>query len=261
MWQTNLKVLAVGALVLGFYTMVAHIVPQQASEVPEVLTLGAGATPDMLASAGEKIFTGAGGCTSCHGLGTRAPNLLTDEKGTGPIGARCGKQEPGKDCKAYLYEALTAPAAFVVKGYQPIMQDQRRTLSADQIWALVAFLESNGGEITVTGQDIVDAQAAAGAAKPAEAPASGKIDAVALIGEYGCAACHKLKDEGGDIGPAFDGMGGRLTKDYLLESIVDPKAKVAKGYEENKDMMPVAFGEQLTKEQLNALIDYLASLK
>ncbi|MSR06319.1 MAG: c-type cytochrome [Gemmatimonadetes bacterium] len=261
MWQTNLKVLTVGALVLGFFTMVAHIVPQQASEVPEVLTLGAGATPEMLAAAGEKIFSGAGGCTSCHGLGTRAPNLVTDERGAGPIGARCGKQEAGKDCKTYLWEALTAPAAFVVKGYQPIMLDQRRTLSVDQIWALVAYLESNGGEVTVTGQDIVDAQAAAGAPKPAAAPAGERIDAVAVLGEFGCSACHKLKGEGGEIGPAFDGMGGRLTKDYLREAIVDPKAKVAKGYEENKDMMPVAFGEQLTKEQLNALIDYLASLK
>ena len=262
MWKTNLKVLAVAAFVLAFYTGVAHVIPQLQSEVPETLTLGAGATPEALGAAGEKIFNGAGGCTSCHGLGTRAPNLLTDEKGGGPIGARCGKREPGKDCKAYLYEALTAPGAFVVKGYAPIMLDQRRTLSPDQIWALVAFLESNGGEVTVTGQDIVESQAAAGAAKPVAAPAgAGGPDPIAIIGENGCSACHKLKGEGGELGPPFDGMGGRLTPDYIRESIVDPNAKVAKGFEANKGMMPPTFGQSLTKQQLDALVAFLAGLK
>src|SRR3989449_3527601 len=64
---------------------------------------------------------------TCHGLGTRAPNLLTDEKGQGPIGARCGKREPGKSCKQYLYESLDQPGAYVVEGYQPIMPVMTRS--------------------------------------------------------------------------------------------------------------------------------------
>ena len=65
------------------------------------------ATPEALVAAGERVYNGAGGCTACHGLGTRAPNLLTDHAGQGAIGARCGTREPGKDCKAYLHESLT----------------------------------------------------------------------------------------------------------------------------------------------------------
>src|SRR5437764_6859699 len=136
MWVKNLKVLAVAAFVLAFYTMVAHIVPQQPSAAPESINMS-GASPEVLASAGEKVFNGAGGCTACHGLGTRAPNLLTDEKGSGLIGARCGTREPGKDCKAYLYESLTDPQKFLVPGYGPIMPDMRRQLSNEQIWAAV----------------------------------------------------------------------------------------------------------------------------
>src|SRR5580765_4029628 len=171
MWATNLRIIGVVLGTLALYTLIANKIPQVQSEVPRALTLGADVTPEQLAQAGEQVFTGIGGCTTCHGLGTRAPNLLTDEKGQGPIGARCGKREPGKDCKAYLHEALTQPGAFVVTGYEPIMPDMSRTLSPQQLWALVAFLESQGGTVDVTGSDIPAASASASAGSPA--PGSG----------------------------------------------------------------------------------------
>src|SRR5712664_1209423 len=102
MWRTNLRILALALCVVAFYTAIAHVIPQLQSEVPGALALTSDASPEVLAGAGEKIFNGSGGCTTCHGLGTRAPNLLTDEKGTGPIGARCGKRVPGQTCKQYL---------------------------------------------------------------------------------------------------------------------------------------------------------------
>ncbi|PYO84860.1 MAG: hypothetical protein DMD65_02170, partial [Gemmatimonadetes bacterium] len=106
MWVTNAKVVAIVLGTLALYTLIANKIPQVQSEVPQTLTLGANVTSEQLVAAGEKVFNGIGGCTTCHGLGTRAPNLLTDEQGTGPIGARCGKREAGKSCKQYLYESL-----------------------------------------------------------------------------------------------------------------------------------------------------------
>ncbi|MDX1488336.1 MAG: hypothetical protein R3268_09055, partial [Acidiferrobacterales bacterium] len=131
MWVTNLKVGAVAVAVILFYTMVAHIIPQLESEVPEQLALGADVTADELVAAGERLYNGAGGCTACHGLGTRAPNLLTDHAGEGVIGARCANREPGKDCKAYLHESLVDPGAFLVSGFGNIMPDMRRQLTDD----------------------------------------------------------------------------------------------------------------------------------
>src|SRR6267378_220148 len=154
MWAINLRIIGVVLGTLALYTLIANKIPQVQSEVPHALTLGANVTPEQLTNAGDQLYHGAGGCTACHGLGTRAPNLLSDEKGPGPIGARCGKREPGKDCKAYLPESLTSPRAYVVQGYEPIMPDMGRTLSPQQLWALVAFLESNGGTVDVTGADI-----------------------------------------------------------------------------------------------------------
>src|SRR5213596_4232763 len=129
MWANNLRILGVVLGTLALYTLIANKIPQVQSEVPRALSLGANVTPEQLAAAGDQLYHGAGGCTACHGLGTRAPNLLTDEKGAGPIGARCGKREPDKSCKQYLYESLDNPKAFVVPGYQPIMPVMTRQLS------------------------------------------------------------------------------------------------------------------------------------
>src|SRR3990172_2751415 len=134
--SANLKVVL---LVLGTvfsYTMLASAIPQLESEVPEEPSFSGAVTATELVAAGEDLYHGAGGCSACHGLGTRAPNLLADEGGQGTIGVRCGQRVSGQDCKAYLYASLTEPNAVVIEGYEPIMPDMRRLLSAPQIWAL-----------------------------------------------------------------------------------------------------------------------------
>ncbi|HEY3788097.1 MAG TPA: c-type cytochrome, partial [Urbifossiella sp.] len=48
-----------------------------------------------------------------------------------------------------------------------------------------------------------------------------------------CQRCHKLDGQGGDVGPALNGIASQMGKDrrYLLESIVLPSAHIAKGFE------------------------------
>src|SRR5918998_2263992 len=185
MWRTNLKVLFATLVVVGFYTGVAHIIPQLQSEVPEALALTGDVSAEQLVTAGERVYNGAGGCTACHGLGTRAPNLITDHGGQGPIGARCGSRTPGMDCKAYLYESMVDPNKFVVPGFEPIMPDMRRSMSNDQIWATVAYLQAQGGEATVTGQDIQRTggapAAGGGTATPAGPAMTATTDPTALF--------------------------------------------------------------------------------
>jgi len=268
MWAINLRIFGIVLGTLALYTLIANKIPQVQSEVPHALTLGANVTPEQLVTAGDELYHGAGGCTACHGLGTRAPNLLTDEKGQGPVGARCGKREPGKDCKAYLYESLTSPRAYVVAGYEPIMPDMGRTLSPQQLWALIAFLESNGGTVDVSATDIPPAATAAPGANSgaAGAPtaagiANGSTDPMTIIRGAGCTACHKISGEGGAIGPDLTRVGARLPANLIRESILTPNAKVAKGFEKFKGIMPKTFGNQLTGAQLEALVQFLAAHK
>ena len=264
MWATNLRIIGIVLGTLALYTLIANKIPQVQSEVPHALTLGANVTPEQLVTAGDQLYHGAGGCTACHGLGTRAPNLLTDEKGQGPIGARCGKREPGKDCKAYLYESLTSPRAYVVQGYEPIMPEMGRTLSPQQLWALVAFLESNGGAVDVSASDIpatAAAPAVGSGAGGAPGIAGGSTDPMTIIRGAGCTACHKINGEGGAIGPDLTHVGSRLSANLIRESILQPDAKTAKGYEKFKGVMPKTFGHQLTAEQLEALVQFLTGHK
>jgi mono/diheme cytochrome c family protein len=242
-------------MVIGFYTAIAHVIPQLESEVPQALDLSAGATPEALVAAGERIYNGAGGCVACHGLGTRAPNLLTDHAGQGAIGARCGTRE--KDCKTYLHESMTSPNGFVVPGFEPIMPDMRRQLTEDQIWAVIAFLQSQGGEVTVTAADLPRAPAAGAQANAGPAP-SATLDPMALITEKGCIACHTIGGQGGALGPPFEGMGRRINADRIRRGILQPAADTAKGYEKFAGTMPPNFGTQLSAAQLEALVTFLA---
>ena len=262
MWSINLRIFGVVLGTLAVYTLIANKIPQVQSEVPRALTLGANVTPEQLVSAGDQLFHGAGGCTACHGLGTRAPNLLTDEKGQGPIGARCGKRESGKGCKAYLFESLTAPGAYVVQGYEPIMPDLSRTLSPQQIWALIAFLESQGGNVDVTATDIpAESKSAPGGGGSGPGIANGSTDPMAIIRGAGCVGCHKVGSEGGAIGPDLTRVGARLSAAQIRESILTPDAKIAKGYEKLAGVMPKTFGTQLTAAQFEALVQFLAGRK
>ena len=46
-----------------------------------------------------------------------------------------------------------------------------------------------------------------------------------------CLRCHKVGWEGGDVGPNLTGLGKKQPREYLLESIVSPNAKIATGFE------------------------------
>jgi quinoprotein glucose dehydrogenase len=49
--------------------------------------------------------------------------------------------------------------------------------------------------------------------------------------EVACLRCHKVQGQGGEVGPDLTGIGAKQTREYLLESMVDPSRQIAKGYE------------------------------
>ena len=255
----NLKIFAVVIGTLATFTLVANSIPQVQSEVPVDLSFGANVSADELMSSGETLFTGAGGCLACHGLGTRAPNLLTDHAGTGTIGVRCTNRVPGEDCKAYLYSSMVDPGAYLVEDFEPIMPDVRRSLSNAQIWALVAYLQSVGGEVTVTGADIGASDDGSSATATAAAPATASTDPVEIMRANACLGCHVLAGEGTEMGPAFDGIGARVDADYIRESILDPAVGASEGFEEFLGAMPPIFSNQLNAGQLEVVVQFLVS--
>lgn len=260
MWATNLKVLLVVIGTVGFYTLLANSIPQVESAVPQELTLSAEASVEELVAAGEEIYTGSGGCTACHGLGTRAPNLLSDEGGTGLIGERCNQRQPAMTCKEYLHTSLVSPGDYVVQGYEPIMPDVSRTLSPAQVWALVAYLENIGGTVTVTPEDVqvVTADPAQAAGGPPAPAASASLVPEEILAVGACLTCHKLGAEGGAIGPDLTGIGGRRSEAEIRTAILEPNADTTAGYEAFAGTMPATFGQQFSAAQMEALVRHLA---
>jgi len=46
-----------------------------------------------------------------------------------------------------------------------------------------------------------------------------------------CHQCHRIGDEGGTTGPPLTGVGARLSREALLESLIFPSKSIAAGYE------------------------------
>jgi mono/diheme cytochrome c family protein len=262
MGSVDLKIVAVTMVTIVAYTVVANVIPQVESEVPPEIAFGAEVTAEELVAAGQQLYEGAGGCLACHAEtpGARGPNLRTDYRGQGPIGERCADRVPGLDCKEYIYQALTRPGDHVVDDYPLIMPPTDRTLNQPQIWALVAYLQSMGGQVTVTGADIPDEPAEADAPGPAAGPQVAATDPREMVIEL-CVQCHVLEGQGTDLGPALDDIGAHRTAEEIRIAILDPPSVVREGYEDFVGLMPVDFGQRMTAQQLEAMVRYLSGLR
>jgi cytochrome c oxidase subunit 2 len=74
-----------------------------------------------------------------------------------------------------------------------------------------------------------------------------------------CASCHTLADAGatGTTGPNLDEVVPGLSEEQLREAIAEPDAEVAEGF--SPGLMP-RYGESLSEEQLDALVQYLTEV-
>ena len=72
-----------------------------------------------------------------------------------------------------------------------------------------------------------------------------------------CASCHVLADAGaqGEAGPNLDEALQGADADFIMESIVNPSAEIAPGFQDG--VMPANFGEMFTDPQLEGLVEYL----
>jgi mono/diheme cytochrome c family protein len=113
----------------------------------------------------------------------------------------------------------------------------------------------------VTGQDLDDVAAYVGewAGVPGAAPP--KVPGgpgAQVFANNGCGGCHTLAaaGSGGVTGPNLDEVLPGQSEAMIHESVVDPNAKIAKGYPPN--VMPQNFEQLLTSKELEDLVKYLS---
>lgn len=261
----SVKVSAFALAVMVSYSYYANSIPQIQSKPPEDLSLeGGNVTPEQLVKAGEEIYKGKGTCEVCHRIGqkgTRAPDLAG-------IGGTAAKRKPGMNAKAYLIESLVNPAAYLVEGYPAIMPKVDKPpigLNRSELWALTAYLESLGGNVTAKLDDIPKTAGApaAGAAAAAEIklPGDPKAGQAVFMGKGGCIACHKAGSLGASpVGPDLSEIAKIQTPDYIMAKILKPGALgTVSGYPPN--VMPPTFGQTLTAQEYTDLVAFMLTLK
>jgi hypothetical protein len=144
--------------------------------------------------------------------------------------------------------------------------------------AVVSFLQSLGGDVTVTGQSrfpkwrgeggeataqAAPQPAASTGAAPAAAAASGK-NGQELVQQWACNTCHKFDGPDRLVGPSLWDIGARQDASYIRESILRPDAVIAPGFPPQvmqSTLESLGFYQKVALQDLNTLVDYLTSLK
>lgn len=255
----------------------------QSAAVPEetAVTEDAGGEVDLVAQ-GEELF--AATCAGCHGATAGAGPALVG------MADRAATRVEGQSAEEYLHESIVNPGAFVVEGYSNIMPGGYGDQYSDtELDALVAYIMAEGA-----GEEAAEAEATEEAAEepteeaaePTEEPteeaepeatetaeaeetaAAGEVagdpEAGATVFNQACSGCHGAAAGAGpalaDLNAnaedhAADHGEGQTVVEFLHESIVDPSAYIAEGF--NDGIMPKTYGDQYSDEEIDDLIAYI----
>jgi len=97
-------------------------------------------------------------------------------------------------------------------------------INEEQAQALIAYLEGLQGEGEIVSADWKPYLELSGD------PAKGEKLFFDPEGKAYCAKCHIVRGKGGKVGPELSFVGTSRTREFLLESILDPKAVITVGY-------------------------------
>jgi disulfide bond formation protein DsbB len=256
-----LRILGFVILIDLFYMSVGRWWLIQAEEhPPPELAISVETDRATLVGMGETLLRTKGGCLVCHKITEQGNERGPDLRG---VGARAATRQPGLAAETYLRQSLVEPGAHVVAEFaaadgssiMPPADKPPADLGPTELKAVVAYLQSLGGEVTVeiTPEDV--AAAAARRQKPASAGASTHPGATLLTAK-GCVACHDVAGTARLVGPPLSNVGERLSAAEIRQSIVDPDAVVAPGFPAG--VMLRNFADQLTPEELDQLVAYLS---
>ena len=145
-----LKILALTVATTAFYTMVGQLVPQKEVHPPKETAPKKEMSADELVKAGREIAEGKGLCSICHTIGKSGALRFPDLDG---IGAKAATRRPGLSAVDYLAQSLYDPNVYIVPGFNPgmpVINEPPLGLTDQEVLAVMAYLQSLGGQVTVT---------------------------------------------------------------------------------------------------------------
>ena len=187
------------------------------------------------------------GCGACHKIAGQS----------GAIGPDLSAIGATRDSD-YLRRAILDPNAEVAEGYPPNLMPATygSQFYAQELELLVAYMKASVGS---SGEDSVESGEGAKSVTAADAAPQGEVSGEALMTRHGCGACHKYGSQVGAIGPDLSDIGATRDRDFLRRSVLEPNTDISEGYMPN--LMPPIYADQLSPEELDLIVDYLAGLK
>jgi mono/diheme cytochrome c family protein len=182
---------------------------------------------------GQQLFTSK--CATCHSL--------KDAGSTTQIG-------PDLDA-AFAQARASGMDADTIAGVVKAQVENPRPSNGNQYVSMPANL--------VTGDDLDDVASYLGSVAGApgiKGPQLPNDPGASVFANNGCSGCHTLKAAGasGTTGPNLDVVIPGQTAAQVKQSIVDPGAKITKGY---SNVMPKNFGQVISSNDLNSLVQFL----
>ena len=179
---------------------------------------------------GETLFWDKAQCYQCHRMGERGEGLRGPDLSDIGFRARIQAQKLGLDAATeYLIQSLLQPDAYLVEGYTNAMATVYQPpidLSAKELTAVIAYLQSQGGEVDTWSINLdKEKLATLPAMNPFRHgdPERGK----AVFQEAGCNSCHTVgAQKAVSVGPDLTQIGAYRNWTWLTESLLDPNAEI-----------------------------------
>jgi mono/diheme cytochrome c family protein len=210
--------------------------------------------PLLVLAALGAVALPASGCGTTTADTARGRTLFKQKCGTCHTLAQAGTTAqigPNLD-DAFAAAREAGEGGDTVEGIVKAQVENPRPSNADPAVSMPADL--------VSGQDLEDVAAYVGAyagvpgAAPPTVPGG---PGAQVFANNGCGTCHTLAaaKSGGTTGPNLDEVLPGQTAAMIEESILDPNAKIAKGYPPN--VMPPNFSSLIKSSEIRQLVQYL----
>jgi mono/diheme cytochrome c family protein len=182
-----------------------------------------------------------------------------------PLAALSTEHKIGLAVMAAVFILFALVSALVIPRWKPEFPGRGRALFilvtialfAGMMTAVFVFGKESGESEAggSSGAETTTAHPPPPPTPPKGNPAAGKQ----VFAANGCASCHTFQPAGatGTVGPDLSQVLKGKSVAFIHQSIVDPNAVIAPGYQPN--IMPQTFGSTLSTKQLDDLVAFLQS--
>lgn len=179
---------------------------------------------------GKALFWGKAQCYQCHKIGQKGKGLRGPDLRDIGFRANIRAQKLGLSSGTeYLIQSIAKPDAYIVPGYtndMALVYQPPINLNVEEIKAIIAYLQSQGGEVDTWAIDI-DKDMLPPPPKYNPFQIGNAQKGAVLFKEAGCVSCHTVgTHKSTSAGPDLSEIGAYRDWRWLSQSILDPNAEI-----------------------------------